>query len=156
MKKKKLNDLIREVAAKNECNNDLHHEICKKLVELSDRYDFPMGVLVYIAVGTSAHKSKVFEKGYSKINEQKAIAVISICKLFANKFGTDFRKNDKVVHMFSRYYDIGGSKNKLRHIIDNANIDMSKQKFDTTKVLSKLLFGDNAEFSKSGYIIGIK
>ena len=161
MEKMTLNVLVRNEAANAVVDNTnalavLHHSICKDLVEIADREQFPMGVLVYIAVGTSAHKPMVFNKGYKTINKRKAISVISMCKLFANKFGDKYRTNDKVVHMMSRYYEIGGSKNKLRSIIDHCEVDMAKQKFDTAKVLSKLLFEKDAEFSKGGYIVGVK
>ena len=74
----KLEALIREEAKKNiGALNGLemlkfhrHNQICKKLVEFSDKYNYPMTQLVYVGVGKNAHRLIVFEKGYFDFNEE--------------------------------------------------------------------------------------
>ena len=151
-----LRDLIYAEARKSSFENETHHKVCKELVKLSEENNFPMGVLVYIAVGTSAHKPSVFEKGYTKINMDKAVNVIKLCNIFAHKYGAKYATNDKVVHTMSRYYEVGGSKNKLRKIVNASTIDFKEMKIDTAKKLMGILFKDHADFSDKGYILGLK
>ena len=169
MEKKVLNDLVREEAKKNVGRYNLvkdpnirwfkirHHNICKKLVEMSDKYNFPMGVLVYIAIGTNAHRPCVFEKGYARINEQKAERVISLCEIFAKKFGEKTRTNDRLVHAVSRYVELcGGGILKFKQLVnalDAEKVQMNKIK--TARDLAKLLCGDEASYSKGGYIVTV-
>lgn len=166
MEKKTLNDLVREEAKKNvsrynfakdKASKILHHNICKRLVEIADTYNFPMGVLVYIAIGTNAHRPCVFEKGYMKIHEQKIERVIALCDIFAKKFGEETRTNDKLVHAVSRYVDLcGGGVLKFRQLVNAmSDKDFNMRKIKTAKELAKLLCGDEAEYSKGGYIVTV-
>lgn len=164
--KKTLNDLVREEARKNAgtynfCKDKgtkvLHHNICKKLVEISDSKDIPMGVLVYVAIGTNAHRPCVFEKGYIRIYEEKVNKVFALCDIFAKKFGKETRTNDRLVHAVSRYVDYcGGGLLKFKQLVnalDKKNFNMRKIK--TAKELAKILCGDEAEYSKGGYIVTV-
>lgn len=166
MEKKTLNDLVREEAKKNVSRYNfakdkelkiLHHNICKKLVEISDNNNFPMGVLVYIAIGTNAHRPCVFEKGYTRINEQKTERVIALCDIFAKKFGEETRTNDRLVHAVRRYVDLcGGCVLKFRQLVNSmSDKDFNMRKIKTAKQLAKLLCGDEAEYSKGGYIVTV-
>lgn len=168
MEKKTLNDLIREEAKKNAGRYNLvkdkterelkllHHKICKRLVEIADNNKFPMGPLVYIAIGTNAHKTNVFLKGYTRINEKKTERVLSLCEIFAKKFGEETRTNDKLVHMLSRYVELDGGVLKFKQMINSLDQStLNMKKIDTARKLSKLLFGDEAQYSKGGYIIEV-
>ena len=166
MEKKTLNDLVREEAKKNvgrynfvkdKESRVIHHNICKKLVELSDTHNFPMGVLVYIAIGTNTHRPCVFEKGYIRINEQKAERVIALCDIFAKKIGENTRTNDRLVHAVSRYVDLcGGGVLKFKQLVNSmSEKDFNMRKIKTAKDLAKLLCGDEAEYSKGGYIVTV-
>lgn len=166
MEKKTLNDLVREEAKKNVSRYNfskdkelkiLHHNICKKLVEISDANNFPMGVLVYIAIGTNAHRPCVFEKGYMRINEQKTERVIALCDIFAKKFGEETRTNDRLVHAVSRYVDLcGGGVLKFRQLVNSmSDKNFNMRKIKTAKELAKMLCGDEAEYSKGGYIVTV-
>ncbi len=166
MEKKTLNDLVREEAKKNVGKYNfvkdkelrvLHHNICKRLVELSDKHNFPMGVLVYIAIGTNAHRPCVFEKGYAKLDEQKTERVIALCDIFAKKFGEGTRTNDRLVHAVSRYVDLcGGGTLKFKQLVNALSAkEFNMRKIKTAKELAKLLCGDEAEYSKGGYIVTI-
>lgn len=162
----KLNDLIREEAKKNVgrynfvADKDVrvrHHLICKRLVELADKHDFPMTLMLYIAVGTNAHRKPVFEKGYDYINPEKVEQVVKLCEVFGKKFGAKARTNDKVVHMISRYYDIMGKKPLMFKQFCN-NIDRANFKIDSftqSRELAKVVFGKNAVYSKGGYFTNI-
>ena len=162
----KLNDLIREEAKKNVGRYNFapdkearvrHHLICKRLVELADKHDFPMTLMLYIAVGTNAHRKPVFEKGYDYINPDKVEQVIKLCEVFGKKFGAKARTNDKVVHMISRYYDIMGKKPLMFKQFCN-NIDKATFKIDSftqSRELAKVVFGKNAVYSKGGYFTNI-
>lgn len=154
--KKTLNQLVREEAVASVVANQLHHNICKQLVALADENNFPMGVLVYIAIGTSAHKPMIFANGYKKIDVAKAKAVMKMCKIFAHKYGDKYYTNDKVVHTMSRYYEVGGSNNRLRKIVGASDIKFAETKIDTAKKLMGILFEKDANFSDKGYILGIK
>ena len=162
--KKTLNELVREEAKKNigqynfakdAESRKIHCKICKKLVELADKYNYPMGVLVYIAIGTNAHRPIVFQQGYLRINEQKVERVITLCEIFAKKFGENMRTNDRLVHSVSRYVDInGGNLLKFRQLV-NAMSEKEFRKFKTAKELTRALCGDEAEYSKAGYITSV-
>lgn len=94
-----------------------HHEICKKLVEVSDDYKdengkpFPITYLVYFMVGKNAHRISVFENGYTKCNEKKARRIISWAERFAKKMGNPkLSRNDRVLHVLTKYYEKVGEK----------------------------------------------
>lgn len=164
-----LNDLIREEAAKNvgiynfkkQPFRDMcrkHNNICKQLVKLADENNIPMGVLVYIAIGTNAHRPMVFMKCYNHIDVKKAETIIHMANIVGKILGEKYRTNDKVIHALSRYYEVHKNKpmyNLLKerlYLIDK--IKLGKMK--TAKEFSKMLFSDMAEYSKGGYINVIK
>lgn len=164
-----LADLIQREAEKNESHYNLrqyakvkeqklmHHNICKELVNLSVKHGIPMGVLVYIAVGTSAHKPSVFEQGYKVINVDKAEKIINLCRIFGERFGERYTFNDKVVHACAKYYDVhNGRVGDWRTIckrVDKDKVNMPKIK--RAQDLLKLLCGDLAEYSKVGRVVSI-
>ena len=161
-----LNDLIREEAKKNVGRYNFvsnkeakirHHKVCKQLVELCDKYNFPMTLMLYIGVGTNAHRKPVFEKGYDYINLDKVEQVIKLCEVFAKKFGAKARTNDKVVHMISRYYDVMGGKplmfKQFCNNVDKGEFDLKS--FNQARELAKVIFGKNATYSKGGYIVEV-
>jgi hypothetical protein len=163
---KTLNELVREEAIKNKgCYNfhpqketmRRHNDVCKGLVKLADEHSFPMGVLVYFAVGTNAHRPCVFHKGYFKLDYKKAENVIKMAEIVAKLLGDKYRTNDKIVHTLSRYYDInkGSGINLLKErlkLIDPIKLKSMK----TAKEFANILFGDVAEYSKGGYIVVTK
>lgn len=163
--KKTLNDLVREEAQKNVgCYNFCkdkairvnHHNVCKRLVEIADEKNIPMGVLVYVAIGTNAHRPIVFHKGYTKVDEQKVERVFALCDIFAKKFGANTRTNDKVVHAISRYVDYKGGTLKFKQLVNALEEkEFSMKHIKTAKELAKLLCGEEAEYSKGGYITTI-
>lgn len=163
--KKTLNDLVREEAQKNVgCYNFCkdkairinHHNVCKQLVEIADEKNIPMGVLVYVAVGTNAHRPIIFNKGYYKVDEQKVERVFALCEIFAKKFGANTRTNDKVVHAISRYVDYKGGTLKFKQLVNALEEkEFSMKRIKTAKELAKLLCGEEAEYSKGGYITTI-
>ena len=84
-----------------------HIEVCQKLVELSDKNDgYPIGNLVYFAVGKNAHRTHVYEDGYKTIDEKKAKTILSWLKLFAKHNGNPkLMRNADVAHLLCHYYD---------------------------------------------------
>ena len=167
---KNLNDLIREEAMVNEGRYNLrqyakvreqkilHNRICKHLVHIADTHNIPMGVLVYIAVGTNAHRIYVFENGYKAIHLKKAEDIINLCKMFGKRFGTEHCFNDKVVHACAKYYSVQGNNTEIWQNILNKtpkeDIVMVKVKRATD--LLKKLCGDMCEYSTSGRIVSFK
>ena len=163
---KTLNQLVREEALKNKGiynfhkqkeSMRMHNDVCKGLVKLADEHNFPMGVLVYVAVGTNAHRPCVFQKGYSKLNYKKAEHVIKMANIVAKILGEKYRTNDKIIHTLSRYYDLNKCSgiNLLKerlHLIDPIKL----QRMKTAKEFANILFGDVAEYSKGGYIVVTK
>ena len=168
-----LADLIRNEAEQNASHYNLrqyakvkeqkvlHNSICKELVNLADKHLIPMGVLVYIAIGKSAHKPSVFEKGYPSINTDRAEKIIELCKIFGESFGNRYMFNDKVVHACDKFYEVtkcvGGYTDVWRNICEKADkerIVMSKIK--RAQDLLKLLCGDMADYSKVGRVVAIK
>lgn len=162
----KLEMLIRAEANKTLANNvmnDLsqlenwhHNQICKQLVELSDKNNFPMTLLVYVAVGTSAHKPLVFEKKYHRIERERAEMVIKLCDIFAKRFGNKWRTNEKLVHMVCRYLDITKHRKELkfRQLVNDC-CDINTIKIDSAKKLARNFFGNQAEYSNGGYIVSV-
>lgn len=160
---KNLNTLVREEAARNKGIYNFHkqkeimrkhNEICKELVKMADEHNFPMGVLVYIAIGTNAHRPMVFHKGYSKIHTKKAESVIHMAEIVAKIIGEKYRTNDRIIHTLSRYYDLNKGKGikalkERLYLIDPLKL----QRIKTAKEFANLLFGDCATYSKGGYIV---
>jgi hypothetical protein len=159
-----LNEMVRAEAVKNVSRYNfhprkaemlVHHNVCKSLVNLADKHNFPMGVLVYIAVGTNAHRPCVFEKGYARCDVEKAEKIISLCEIFAKKFGENTRTNDRLVHAVCRYVDrCGGGVLKFRQLcnaLDAKTFVMPK----TAKELAEILCGKEAIYSNGGYIIKV-
>lgn len=131
----------------------LHHNVCKELVSLSDKYNFPMGVLVYIAVGTDAHKTPVFEGGYKKINVEKAEKVIELCDLISTSFNLKgLRTNGNIVHACDRFYKLGGTKEKLQALINGIKEEDIKTAMNiNAKTVTKLLFS-SLKLNEKGYL----
>ena len=167
-----LNELVREEAAlspnrynlvKNEGLREIkkmHNAICKQLVQIADEHKFPMGVLVYIAVSTNAHRPCNFEKCYRSIDTKKALAVIAMAQAVADVLGDKYRTNDKIVHALSRYYDVLPLKDKenlelFKKRMESFDKDKLKKMF-IAKDFAKVLFGKDAEYTKGGYLKVIK
>jgi endonuclease IV len=145
--KEKLKDRVFNVATnwqssynlKQNADKKLHYTICKRLNEISKEKKFPMSVLVYIAIGTNAHRSQVFDMGYKKFDEKKALTIIKWCELFAKHFNNpSLRTNDNVVHALAKIYD--KYSNKSTHFKSLLNkLDKTKLDFNNTKKLYNLL-----------------
>lgn len=136
----------------------LHHDICNKLSALAKSSGFPMGVLVYIAIGKSAHKPSVFNEGYTNFNEDKAKRIIALCKAFAKHFGNDkLACNDKLVHAVDRYDNLFENKGKSKFfkecIADLPTENFKMANYKTAKELGKFIFGDNLNYNDKGYFI---
>lgn len=94
---------LRQFASKKET----HVDVCKRLVALSDANGgYPIGYLVYFAVGKNAHRTFVFDDGYKSINEDKAKTILEWLKTFSEQNGNPklFRNAD-VAHAFCHIYD---------------------------------------------------
>lgn len=165
MKKKigKLEELIRAEASKeNVIVNDftmiMHNNVCKELVKLCDKHNYPMTQLVYVAIGKNAHKPIIFEKGYSKIDVEKAELMIKLSEVFAKKFGTKWRNSGFLCHMIDRYLEITKHRKELkfRQIVNDCNVDFNTIKIDTAKKLAMNFFGNEAEYTNGGYIVSVK
>lgn len=91
----------------NKENRMLHIDICKKLMELSDKHNhYPIGYLVYFAVGKNAHRTHIFECGYKTINEEKAETIFKMLDIFAKHHQNEkLARNANVAHIMCRYYD---------------------------------------------------
>ena len=92
----------------------LHIEICKKLVELSNKNGgYPITYLVYFAVGKNAHRVPVFAHGYEKIDEKKAETIFSWLHLFAkHNNNPKLFNNPNIAHALCRFYDKYSTKTK--------------------------------------------
>lgn len=143
-----------EAKRKIRSTKNVHHNVCKELISYMETSGFPITVLVYIGVGTNAHRPMVFEKGYAKFDKERTDKVIKFCNIFAKKFGEQYRTNALVAHGICRYIDMNGSERKFREFVKNADFQMKGIK--TAKELMNKLCGDNVEYSKSGYIVEVK
>lgn len=159
----KLETLIREEARKeNVVVNDFkmmqHNTICKELVRLADANNYPMTQLVYVAIGKNAHRPMVFEEGYKKIDVEKTELMLKLADVFAKKFGNNWRTNGFLCHMIDRYLEITKHRKELkfRQLVNTCDIDFNRIKIDQAKKLANIFFGNEAEYSKSGYIVSIK
>lgn len=149
----KIENLIRAEALLD--NNTEHNKVCKEVVTFSERNNVPMALLLYIAVGTMAHKEETFKKGYKLFQHEKATKVMLMSNMIANYFNTpSARTNDKVVHFCSRYYTYqGGNVTNFQNILktkDKNNFVLKN--FKTAKEIGKFLFGEHSDFTKKGYI----
>jgi len=154
-KKKSLLQLIqgeaeRKLRSKKE---NVHHNICVELMEVHNTTNFPITILVYLGVGTNAHRPMVFEKGYAKFDREKTEKVIKYCEIFAKKFGEQYRTNALVAHGCCRYYEISNNERKFRELVKNANFEMKGIK--TAKEFMSALCGDEATYTSKGYVIKV-
>ena len=114
----------------------LHIDICKALVKLSvDNANYPITYLVYFAIGKNAHRTEVFEDGYTKIDEKKAETIFKWLHLFAKYHKNDkLFRNPNVAHALCRFYDKYSTKTKdfkaaMEKIESNPKIDVKNAKF---------------------------
>ena len=132
---------------------NIHHNVCKQLMEYHQSSGFPITILVYIAVGTNAHRPMVFEKGYQRFDKERLDKAIKYCTIFGKKYGEQYRTNALVAHGICRYIDMQGGERKFRELVKQAEFEMKGIK--TAKEFMNKLCGDKAEYSKSGYIVKI-
>lgn len=128
-KKFNLAEQIRKEAMNENPTNEVHHNICVKLVEIVDGFNsrnskghfcpngfthtkngvikaFPLSFAVYFLVSKEAHKQTTFEKGYTRIDEKKGTEILKMLKFFGEYNGnTSLSRNDKVVHAVTKYYE---------------------------------------------------
>lgn len=153
-KKVTLFDLISNEAKRRiKSEKNIHHNVCKQLMEYHQSSGFPITVLVYIAVGTNAHRPMVFEKGYQRFDKERLDKTIKYCTIFSKKYGEQYRTNALVAHGICRYLDMNGSERKFRELVKQSDFEMKGIK--TAKEFMNKLCGDKAEYSKSGYIVKI-
>lgn len=119
--KKGLELMIREEANRKDSLYNLrqyakrktHHEICKQLVELADKYHYPICYLVYFAIGKNAHRTYVFQDGYKVINLEKANTILEWLELFAKHHKNQkYFKNTDVSHCLTKFYEKISCKTK--------------------------------------------
>lgn len=149
----KIENLIRAEALLN--NDTIHNSVCKEIVSFSERNNVPMALLLYIAVGTMAHKENAFNKGYKAFQHEKATNVILMSGMVANYFNTpSARTNDKVVHFCSRYYTYqGGNVTNFQNVLRTKSKEgFNLKNFKSAKEFGNFLFGDCSEFTDKGYI----
>lgn len=153
-KKVTLLELISNEAKRRiKSEKNIHHNVCKQLMEYHQTSGFPITVLVYIAVGTNAHRPMVFEKGYQRFDKERLDKAIKYCTIFSKKYGEQYRTNALVAHGICRYLDMNGSERKFRELVKQSVFEMKGIK--TAKEFMNKLCGDKAEYSKSGYIVKI-
>lgn len=143
-----------------------HHNVCKELQAFADESGFPIGVLVYIGVGTDAHKSSAFEKGYKKFNLAKAKRVVKMCKIFAERMGGNEKMAhcDKLVHAVCRFDDLFADQGKIGFFRERVNMlpkpnkgeKFKMTRFATAKEVARAIFGDSVGYNKCGYIIPLE
>lgn len=121
-----------------------HINVCKELKALSDNNDnFPMGALVYFAVGKDAHKSSTLKVGYDKIDVKKAITILKWLTMYAKKMGNpSLKKDGGVVHAVTRFYEQVSTKTKdfktaLDAVPSGFVYENKKNKFKETAALLK-------------------
>lgn len=131
-----------------------HIEICKKLVELEKKEGVPMRLLIYIAIGTNAHKRAVYNAMYKKIDIDKANDVIKMAKMISEVYGAKCKVSEPIYHTLSRFYDLGGDSTQLAEILKRNKIEFMSVLY-TAKDIAKHLFSDS-EFTEKGYLKKIK
>lgn len=113
----------------------LHIDICKKLVEYSDKNGkYPITYLNYFGVGKNSHRLATFLSGYTKFDEKKVETIFSWLKLFAKYHKNEkFFRNPNVMHALVRFYDKYSTKTKdfkaaLAKMESNPKIDVKNAK----------------------------
>lgn len=142
-----------EARRKVRSTTNVHHNVCKQLVEYQMASGYPITVLVYMGVSTNAHRIMVFKKGYARFNKERTDKAIKFCNIFAKKFGERYRTNAIVAHMVCRYIDMQGKERKFRELVKNSNFEMKGIK--TAKELMQKLCDKNGQYSKKGYLVKI-
>lgn len=159
----KLEQLI--VAEANKTINDnekesvkLHNKICKDIVRCMEKYNIPIGTIIYTSVGTSAHKPHIFHKGYLRFDEKRLDDVMRLNYIFTKRFGEQWRRREVLIHALCRYIDTAKTNkiDRFKKIVKNCLADLNSIKIDNAKKLNKYLFDKQAEYSNSGYITLVK
>lgn len=136
----------------------MHHNVCKKLITISTEKNISMSHLVYIAIGTNAHKRQVFERGYAAIDEKTLDRVISLVDIFAKKFGEESRSNEKLIHAVHRYVKHDGGVLKFKQMVNhlaNENPQFAVNKTKSAKDLARAIYGDLVSYTKGGYLLEV-
>ena len=119
---------------KNKEKRDMHLNVCKKLVEYSDKNGgYPITYLVYFAVGKNAHRLPTFVAGYEKFDENKAKTIFSWLRAFAKAVGNPkAEKNANVMHAICAYYDrVSKSHKKFKEALAAYKEDAKAMDFKT-------------------------
>lgn len=135
-----------------------HHNACKALQAFATESGFPITVLVYIGVGTNAHRPCVFEQGYAEFKESRTRKIVNMAKTFANHMGQpNLAHNANLIHALCRYEAQGNKSKDFATIVkglDKATFSMRNYK--NAKEVANYLFGGVLEFNEHGYICPTK
>lgn len=131
-----------------------HHNACKALQAFSEESGLPVTILVYVGVGTNAHRPCVFEQGYKSFNEARTRKVVNMAKVFAKHMGKpNLVHNANLIHALSRYESQGNKSKEFSTIVknlDKASFDI--RNFKNAKEIANFIFKDVLEFNEHGYI----
>lgn len=135
-----------------------HNQVCKELVKLYEKHNYPMTQLVYIGVGKNAHQTQVFTNGFKDIDTERIELVIKLSEIFANKFGKKWRNNAFLCHTIDRYLSITKHRKELkfRQLVNACDVNFDTISYKTAKQFAKDFFGNEAVYNNNGYIVEIK
>ena len=131
-----------------------HHDACKALWAFSQKSGFPISVLLYIGVGTSAHKPSNFEN-IVKFDEKKCDKVVKMAKAFAKHFGgkETLAHNANLIHAICRFVKCGGKSADFRTYVKSLPTEnFSIGKYKNAKEIGKFIFGEFLDLNERGYI----
>ena len=140
-----------------------HKRICSILVRLQRKYpNISMFYLLYLGVGTSAYKTSMYQKGYTRINTRKIEGVIKLVEIINKRLNNnrkvkkDYINNQGLMIALSRYYDLTfGDEKKLKKVLTNEKIKELRNELDskttktTAKHIGEILFADIAIFNEN-------
>lgn len=86
---------------------NVHVGVCKGLVKLSETHNnYPITYLVYFAVGKNAHRTGIYQDGYSNLNVQKANIIFEMLRIFSEHHkNKKLFTNPNLAHVMCKYYD---------------------------------------------------
>jgi len=83
-----------------------HKEVCEKVVNYGKSNPYiPIYAILMCGVGSNAFKNAVFDKGYTKFNEEKVSTTFEMTRAYMEKMNLKGQPNDVVWRIVSKFYD---------------------------------------------------
>lgn len=119
-----------------------HKAICQMAVDFASGHpDMPFYAVLSSAIGSGAWKTDVFEKGYKRIDLNRAEQMYKMANAYNEKMGIDHKPSDVVWRLVRRYYE---------------KVSTNYDDFLQSLANAKIMDGDRGHFKEQCINLGIE